>query len=678
MPAKLLVPIAGSIPDGRLYVAELFGKIHAIRLDANKQVVSDEVIDTLDSRLTLGLTVDPDSTADDVKLWVAHSSRSLDNGEANSSTITRLSGSDLRTRHDVITGLPRAKANHAVNSLHFGADRKLYIAAGGNTGAGAPNTANTEFGTMAEQPLSAALLVADVRSSSFDGSCHNEVDIFGPPPCDVQRFATGLRNTYDFVFHSNGLLYGPDNGLGTTGSFRPSPTPPCKGTGSTTSWSTGGQNPGHQPDNLNLIEPGRYYGHPNPSRDECVFGDGRYQKVSPPSNYETPIGVFGTNKSANGIVEWRSDTFCGELTGDLLVGNYSVGDDVTRIRLSEDGRSVTSTASLVGGFDDPLPVAQAEGTLYVGEFGGNRVTALEPVDLGCWKKKEAAPDKVLDAGGTELDGRIYMVAGKTSRGHRSSVDVYDPGAGTWRSAASLPGPAVENPAVVARNGKLYAFGGSTAAFSGAVDNAAVFDPSTGDWSPLPAMPTARAGAGAGVIDGKIHVAGGMDANGASVDTLEVYDPTNGVWSSAPAMRTGRDNPGVAILDGKLYVFGGRTRETDGSTTNGTLTSVEMYDPVANAWSERAPMPTGRRAMVVGRLNGRAQLVGGEIRPDGATFDQNEEYDEQRNTWRVLKAMPTGRHGAVGATVGDNVYVIGGGPDGGASFTDVTEAFSFQK
>jgi glucose/arabinose dehydrogenase len=181
-------------------------------------VVADQVITTLGSRLTLGIEIDPLSTASNVILWVSHSSPSLDNGVADSSTVSRLSGTGFTTRTDVITGLPRAIANHAINAIHFGPDGKLYIAQGGNTGAGAPNTANTEFGTREEQPLSAAILVADVRAAGFDGSCHNATDMYGPPPCDVKTYATGLRNAYDFVFHSNGSLYAPDNGLGVAGS----------------------------------------------------------------------------------------------------------------------------------------------------------------------------------------------------------------------------------------------------------------------------------------------------------------------------------------------------------------------------------------------------------------------------------------------------------------------------
>ncbi|MGH3452392.1 MAG: hypothetical protein ACRDQW_17150, partial [Haloechinothrix sp.] len=411
-------------PDGRLYVTELLGKIHAITLGPNDQPVADEVITTLGSRLTLGITIDPLSTPTNVILWVSHSSPSLNNGTPNSSTVTRLSGAGFATRQDVITGLPRAKANHAINSIHFGPDDKLYIAQGGNTGAGAPNEANTEFGTMEEQPLSAAILVADVRNPSFDGSCNNPDDIFGPPPCDVVTHATGLRNAYDFVFHSNGSTYAPDNGLGVTGTFPPSPTPPCFGFGDTTSWTNGGDNPGEQPDILLKIQQGKYYGHPNPYRNECVFKDGSYQGVPAPSNYGPPIFNLGMNRSSNGTVEYMADAFCGDLKHELLIANYSVGDDITRIRLSPDGSSVVAGSRLIGGFNDPLPLALGPGgKIFVGELGGSKVTTLEPIDTGCWSTKAAMPASVLDAGGTALDGKLYVVGGKTSAGPHSTVYV---------------------------------------------------------------------------------------------------------------------------------------------------------------------------------------------------------------------------------------------------------------
>ncbi|HEX6206906.1 MAG TPA: kelch repeat-containing protein, partial [Actinomycetota bacterium] len=589
-------------PDGRLYVTELFGKIHAVTLDANQQVVSDEVITTLGSRLTLGITVDPDSTASNVVLWVSHSSPSVNNGEVNSSTVTRLSGSGFTAREDVITGLPRAKANHAINSIHFGPDGRLYMAHGGNTGAGAPNLANTEFGDRPEQPLSAALLVADVKATGFEGSCATPLGEFGvPATCDVSVYASGLRNTYDFVHHSNGSIYAPDNGLGVTGTYPPKPTPDCTGLADASQ-----HNPGEQPDIINRLEQGMYYGHPNPYRNECVFKDGSEQGVAPLPNYVPPIHTIGHNTSSNGTIEYLGDAFCGDLQGDLLIANYSVGDDLVRYELSADGGSIVGVTRLATGFTDPLPVTQSpDGTIYVGELGAGQVTALVPQDTGCWSDRAPLPAQLLDVGGAALGGKFYVVAGKTSTGPKTSMYVYDPATDAWTPGPNLPGPGVENPAVEALNGKLYVFGGSTDPFSGAVANASVFDPATNAWTTLAPMPTARGGANAKAIDGLIYVVGGMDANGASVATVEVYNPSTNGWSAGPPMGTRRDNPGAALLDGKLYVFGGRTRESNGTVLNGTLASVEMYDPGTGTWVSKAPMPTGRRTMVVGTLNGRA-------------------------------------------------------------------------
>ena len=493
-------------------------------------------------------------------------------------------------------------------------------------------------------------------------------------------YATGLRNTYDFVWHSNGSIYGPDNGLGVEGSYPPSPTAPCTGVGSTASWQSGGNNPGPQADPLNRIQQGKYYGHPNPTRNECVFKAGTYQGVPAPANYEPPLTNLGNNRSADGIIEYRGDGFCGDLRGDLLIANYSVGDDLTRVRLSADGTSVASMTSLVGGFSDPLAVAQSpDGRIFVGDFvfGAGQVTVLKPDNIGCWQSRQTLPGQVLDAGGTAYDGKLYVIGGKNGTSHRSTVDVYTPSSNSWSTAPNLPGPAVENPAVTTANGKLYAFGGSTAAFAGAVTNAASFDGTS--WTDLAPMPVARGGATAQAIGNKIYVMGGMDPNGVSLDTVSVYDITTDSWSSAAAMGTRRDNPGSATFaDGKIYVFGGRTRNADGSSPSGgaTLNTVESYDPATNSWSAKASMPTGRRTMAVGRINGRAQLMGGEIMSSGGAFPQNEEYDPTTDTWRTLKPMMTPRHGAAAATINDVVYVAGGGPTGGFALSDTNEAFSF--
>ncbi|WP_165855270.1 kelch repeat-containing protein [Marinobacter sp. JSM 1782161] len=672
-------------PDDRLYVSQLFGSIQALTFDEDYNLVDTETItslqDALGPRLTLGITVGPNATAGNVDLWLAHSSPSIDDGEPNSGMITRLSGSGFNQVDNIITGLPRAKANHSINSIHFGDDNRLYIAVGGNTGAGAPNNSNSEFGDMQEQPLSAAIVVADVFAAGFDGTCANTSNIFGPPPCDVETYATGLRNSYDFVFHSNGSMYATDNGLGVTGTFPPSPEPPCLGFGSTGSYLNGGHNPGEQPDLLLRIVEGMYYGHPNPYRDECVFKDGSYQGVAPLPNYTEPLFNLGDHKSSNAIIEYDGASGCvGEfLNNQLLVTNYSIGDDIYRVLLNENGLQAVEGAPLVSGFNDPLPMTRSpEGVLFVGEFGGGKVTVLQPESLGCWETLAPLPAPVLDAAAASVNGQVYVVGGKNGSGHLNTLRIYNPGSDSWSTGASLPGEGVENPAVVASGGQIYVFGGSTAPFSGAVNNAAVYNPGSNSWTSLADMPTARGGATAQAMNGLIYVIGGMNAQGSSLNSVDIYNPSSGTWQTGPSMNVRRDNAASALLDGKIYVFGGRERNADGSVPNNTLVSVEMLTGPSASWSLQTPMPTGRRAMAIGTLNGKAQLMAGESNPESPSgvFENNEEYDPVSNTWRPLTQVPTPKHGAASATVNGQVLVIGGGVTSGDSYTSSVEGMTF--
>ena len=699
-------------PDGRLYVATLLGTIHALTINYNNRTFTDQVINTIRTteggdRLTLGLAINPDSTADNVILYVAHSSGSLDNGGLNSGKISRLSGLGFTQKTDVITGLPRAIANHATNNIKFGPDGRLYIFQGGNTGAGSANTATSEFGDLSEQVLSAALLIADVKAPNFNGDVTSPLGEFidqfyarkahelGRPYTDVQIYASGLRNAYSGVFHSNNSLYVPDNGLGTIGTVPPVPRLgiPTDRSKTILFGEDPIDNPGTQPDFLHRVTEGGYYGHPNPYRDEVAFGNGSFQGLSPLPNYQEPFFNLGLNRSPNGIIEYTANNFFEQLKGDLLITNFSEGDDLTRLKLSANGLSVINSSSLVGEFADPLPMEMGpNGSIFVGEFNGGKVTILDP--LGIWRTDlPQAPQAILDAGSTTLNGDLYMIGGKTNlngtENHLSNMYIYRPGDpittsdDLWTSGLSLPGPAVENPAVVSLNDKIYVFGGSTSAFSGAVNNVAVFNPDTDPdptittptWSSLEPMPLARGGATAQVLNGNIYVIGGMDATGASVNTVQIYNPSTNSWSNGSSMQIRRDNPGSAVINDKLYVFGGRTRNADGTTIDPTLNSMEIFDPLTGQWSFGTSMLTGRRSMSVGTLNNRIQVIGGEATLDGSSFSQNEEYNLLTQTWRSLPSIPTPVHGAAFGTIDKVIYMAAGGPLAGLSTTDSVQAFT---
>jgi hypothetical protein len=423
-------------PDNRLYVLGADGGIRRYLVNTNGTLTledSDMVLPTPPSGQTyaaLGMVIDPDSTASNITVWVTSSLQGGTNfmeGVANSSTVWRIQNiKNDWTRTAMITGLPRAFENHAINNLHFHPSTgELYIAMGGNTGAGEANSeVGSAFGTRPEQPLSAAWLKANVKKSpawspTNDGNCATSVSD-GPPPsvskdipttCSVQIVASGLRNMFDFVFHSSGKVYGIDNGLGVNGTVPETYQPDCRGyidpyipTG-----QPGSHDPGPQADPLHELIPGRYYGHPNPSRDECVFFNGTFQSqlhnttVAPLPNY-TPtlknLNVVGQQgpRSLNTIIEYQSTHFGGAFNGHLVTTAFAGGgagsadgwQGLYRIDPNNLGSctstqtggnpcaqkvSATTTAGTGYGWNQPLPLQQiTDGRLAAGEFVG-RTTA---------------------------------------------------------------------------------------------------------------------------------------------------------------------------------------------------------------------------------------------------------------------------------------------------------------
>ncbi len=353
-------------PDGRLYVASQ-SDLRALTLDqGGLHVASVETIAGGLNEVT-GIAFDP-TTPSPITLYASRREPSAtDAYEGRVSTFAAPSW----TRQDIITGLPNSTpfSNHYTNGLAFNMQGVLYIAQGSDTDAGlqGPN--------YPETPLSAAVLRAAIHAPGFVGNVtyspattptDDNVDQTGGT---VDVYAAGTRNPYDLVVHSNGMIYATDNG----------PQGPDTSTSCTTS-GTGVSSA----DELNLIVQGNYYGFPNRNRGrndarQCVYhapeeGDG--------AGFTAPIYTFPPHCSCDGIAEYLSGAFDGEMQGDLVIAQLIFGN-VVRVELAPDGLSVTSVTTLGSGYNLPLDVAVSPpGTIYVAEYGANQVSYLTPAAVG--------------------------------------------------------------------------------------------------------------------------------------------------------------------------------------------------------------------------------------------------------------------------------------------------------
>jgi len=229
------------------------------------------------------------------------------------------------------------------------------------------------------------------------------------------------------------------------------------------------------------------------------------------------------------------------------------------------------------------------------------------------------------------------------------------------------------------NGKMYVFGGFDLPSAGPpgwtpVADAWEYDPPTDGWRKLASMPTPRGAGAAAVVGGKLYVIGGAGpVAGASdptirprqpqrsVGSVEEYDPATNTWRARASMPNPCNHMGCEAVDGKIYAIGGRLSGAFIIGYPGNVNLVQVYDPVADAWVTKSPMPTARSGLNTTTVNGIIYAAGGEVQTSDylAAFRAFEAYDPASDTWWQLPAMLLPRHEAIMAAIGNKIHVAGG-------------------
>lgn len=294
---------------------------------------------------------------------------------------------------------------------------------------------------------------------------------------------------------------------------------------------------------------------------------------------------------------------------------------------------------------------------------------------GAWATQAGMPTARAAPAVGVIGGKVY-VAGGCCVLHSypftrfGVLEVFDPGTNSWGFATSMP-TAVESAPSGVIDGKLYVAAGAAdqiVAGSGleAVSPLQVYDPATNTWSMKAAMPFASFGGFAGVIDGKLYVAGGRDAISRVINSVRVYDPLTDTWSSGAPMPSARSEGAATVLNGKLYAIGGY----DGTNVVGT---VEAYDPATNSWQSLAPIPTPRYSLAAHAVGGVIYAIDG-LNGGSAEVSTVEVYNTMANEWSTAPSSSVARHGPGAAVVNGTLYAIGGFVNNVVE-TNLVEAFT---
>jgi N-acetylneuraminic acid mutarotase len=155
---------------------------------------------------------------------------------------------------------------------------------------------------------------------------------------------------------------------------------------------------------------------------------------------------------------------------------------------------------------------------------------------------------------------------------------------------------------------------------------------------------------AAVVNGKIYAIGGV--------VNYEYDPVADNWTAKKPMPTARQYFGIAVYENKIYTIGGSWWDSD----KGRIPSNanEVYDPLTDTWETMQPMPTNRSGLNADVVNGKIYLIGGRtVGPQFLTVALNEVYDPATNSWTTKTPIPIAVVGYASAVIDNKIFVIGG-------------------
>jgi Galactose oxidase, central domain/Kelch motif len=294
------------------------------------------------------------------------------------------------------------------------------------------------------------------------------------------------------------------------------------------------------------------------------------------------------------------------------------------------------------------------------------------------------------------DNKVLVAYGSNSSSYTiatgyvglSSIEVYDPGTGTFTEIVGEDGAGIfGHTATLLPNGKVllaggfvnsvWDYGGSTSS-----NGASLYDSATGEFSGTGNLTTARGGHTATLLmNGKVLLAGGADQDpgGTGSASAELYDPSTGVFTQTGSMAAARFRHTATLLqNGKVLITGGTSLDSSNPTA-----TAEVYDPATGTFTVTGGMTTAREEHTATLLaDGKVLIVGGagsvtgssELHPTATV----EVYDPSTGLFSTTGSMTAARslHTATLLPSG-KVLVAGGGDDNSSAelYDPATGSFS---
>lgn len=279
--AALTHPTAMEIaPDGRIFIAQLEGTVRVLKNGVLLSAPFTSVtVDTHGEHGLLGITLDPNFSQNHF-VYLYYSAPAVPPDTFSHNIVQRFTANgDTAAPNSALTilqldALDPTDFRHDGGALHFGADGKLYIAAGDNTHSANAQALNTLHGKL-------------LRINA-DGSIPDDNPFYGIATGNNRAiWALGLRNPYTFAIESQAnLVFINDVGEGSFEEIN------LGSAGGNYGWR---QCEGPcSPSNAQYIDPIFYYDHQNPytTSSGCSIAGGVFYHPPTPNFPAEYIGDY--------------------------------------------------------------------------------------------------------------------------------------------------------------------------------------------------------------------------------------------------------------------------------------------------------------------------------------------------------------------------------------------------
>ena len=221
----------------------------------------------------------------------------------------------------------------------------------------------------------------------------------------------------------------------------------------------------------------------------------------------------------------------------------------------------------------------------------------------------------------------------------------------WTSAGTFVEGRAHHSATLLENDQVLFAGGRETTFR---TSAELRDSITGRWSLAGPMITSRADHTATRLeDGRVLLSGGTNPEG-TLASVEAYDPMAQLFSAVAPMNEKRTLHTATWVDGKVVVIGGWSEKPDNISA-----TFEVYDVAADVWSSPTNLAEPRAEHTATVLSdGTILVVGGTN--GSAAIAQASRYDARTNTWLDAGTMAEARQGHTATRLdATRVLVVGG-------------------